>query len=230
MNVKKRIVNLIVAVWLICLLPATAYAHEVPDETRRGSISVEMKYGGEAVTGGTLTIYQVGQIQDDDGDFQFVKTAAMEQYTGNYDDISHAGLSEELAVFVKEHHIPACATVKNADGKAVFTDLELGLYLIVQTEASEGYEPLNPFLVSLPMNEGGQYVYEVNAEGKFQLRQEPEPTEPSKPTEPTEPAKPSEPTLPQTGQLNWPIPVLAVSGLLLFSLGWKLRFEKERDS
>ena len=26
--------------------------------------------------------------------------------------------------------------------------------------------------------------------------------------------------LPQTGQLNWPIPVMAISGMLLFAFGW----------
>lgn len=55
-----------------------------------------------------------------------------------------------------------------------------------------------------------------------------EPNEPGNPDEPeiTEPGKPEttpEPTGPkliQTGQLNWPIPMLAVAGLLLFTFGW----------
>ena len=29
--------------------------------------------------------------------------------------------------------------------------------------------------------------------------------------------------LPDTGQTNWPVPVLAVSGLLLFAFGWALK-------
>ena len=44
-----------------------------------------------------------------------------------------------------------------------FRGLELGLYLIVQTEASKGYEPINPFLVSLPMAEDGKWNYAVDA-------------------------------------------------------------------
>ena len=28
--------------------------------------------------------------------------------------------------------------------------------------------------------------------------------------------------MPQTGQLNWPVPVLAVSGVVLFAFGWAL--------
>lgn len=35
--------------------------------------------------------------------------------------------------------------------------------------------------------------------------------------------------LPQTGQLNWPVPVLAVSGMLLFAAGWVLKRGKEQD-
>ena len=47
-----------------------------------------------------------------------------------------------------------------------FCGLELGLYLIVQTEASKGYEPINPFLVSLPMAEDGKWNYAVDASPK----------------------------------------------------------------
>ena len=36
--------------------------------------------------------------------------------------------------------------------------------------------------------------------------------------------------LPQTGQLTWPIPWLAASGMLLFALGWWLCFGSRKDS
>lgn len=47
----------------------------------------------------------------------------------------------------------------------------------------------------------------------------PTPPEPSDPAKPTQPAKPSKPSLPQTGQLWWPVPVLACSGMLLIIVG-----------
>lgn len=220
MKYKRRIAALLLAGLLLCSLCVPACAHEAPDESRKGAITVEMEYEGKAVAGGTLTAYRVGRIQEHDGNYSFVKTAAMEGFPGSYDDVSAATLAEDVAAFVRSHRVPADATVKNAEGKAIFTELELGLYLIVQTGASEGYEPLKPFLVSVPINEDGHYVYEVNAEGKFQLYQEPKPTTPP---------EPSEPNLPQTGQLNWPVPVLVLLGLGLFSAGWLLRFGKKRD-
>ena len=205
MKYIKQICSVLLALCLLCMASVTAYAHEVPDENQKGTITVKMEYDGKAVAGGTLTAYRVGKIQESDGNYAFAKTDAIAAFAGSY-----------------ENKVPAYSTAKNQNGKAVFSDLELGLYLIVQTEASEGYEPLKPFLISVPMNEGGHYVYEVSAEGKFQLEQKPEPTTPT-------PTTPSEPTLPQTGQLNWPIPVLVVLGLGLFSFGWVLRFGRKKN-
>lgn len=221
MKYMKQIGSVLLAFCLLCMVSVTAYAHEVPDENQKGTVTVKMEYDGKAVKGGTLTAYRVGEIRENDGNYSFEKTAAMENFAGNYENIGSASLAEEIAAFVEQQKIPAYAAAKNENGEAVFPNLELGLYLIVQTESSSGYEPLNPFLISVPMNEDGHYVYEISAEGKFQLHQEPQPTTPE---------KPSEPTLPQTGQLNWPIPVLVVLGLGLFSVGWVLRFGRKKDS
>lgn len=42
------------------------------------------------------------------------------------------------------------------------------------------------------------------------------------PDEPPPPDKPPEDELIDTGQLNWPVPVFATAGLLLFSIGWAM--------
>ena len=57
------------------------------------------------------------------------------------------------------------------------------------------------------------------------LPAQPEPTEPPKPTEP----KPTEPSLPQTGQTNWPVPLLAVCGLVLIMMGGVMRSGKRDE-
>lgn len=216
----KNISTLLLAFSLLCMASVMAYAHEVPDISRKGTVTVAMQYEGKAVNGGILTAYRVGRIQEKDGNVSFIKTEAIEAFTGSYDSIDSAKLAEDVDAFVEKNHLPAYATAENKNGKAVFSKLELGLYLIVQTKASEGYAPLTSFLVSVPMNEDGHYVYEVNAEGKFQLTQKPESTVTP---------KPPEPSLPQTGQFNWPVPVLTVAGLLLFAFGWVLRFTARKE-
>ena len=48
------------------------------------------------------------------------------------------------------------------------------------------------------------------------------PSAPGNPFTPGTPSNPGEPgeEVPQTGQLWWPVPILAVSGMALFLLGW----------
>lgn len=219
MKYKFRIATLLLSVLLLCALSVTAYAHEVPDECRKGTIVVEMKYDGNAVTGGKLLAYQVARIAENDGNYSFEALVPYE-----VEEISQENLNtpELAAAFAEQVSGEGIEPAVSEDGLVRFENLELGLYLIIQTEASDGFEPLKPFLVSVPMNEGGHYVYEVNAEGKFQLQQEPQPT-----TAPTESPGPG---LPQTGQLNWPIPVLAVLGLGLFSMGWVLCFGRKKSN
>lgn len=217
MKHMKKLAVLLLALTMLCGLSLTAYAHEVPGETRTGSITVNMAYNGEAVTGGTLTAYRVGEIMEDDGNYSFGKTEAMAGFAGSYDSLDSENLAKEVAAFVAKNGVSTCTTVANTDGTVVFSSLEMGLYLIIQTEASDGYDAVTPFLVAVPGNEDGIYVYDIDATPKMGTLTEAEP-EP----EPTTPTTPTGPTLPQTGQLNWPVPVLAVLGLLLMTLGWGL--------
>lgn len=220
MKYIKQIFALFLALCLSCMISGAVYAHAVPDLDRKGTVTVHMEYDGEAVTGGTLTAYRVGQIKEENGNYSFVKTEVMQDFPGSYKDIGSAALAEDIAAFVEENDLSACATAKNQKGKAVFADVEPGLYLIVQIKASEGFEPLTPFLVPVPMNEDGQYVYAVDAEGKCELHREQDSESPS---------TPKESSLPQTGQLNWPVPVLTVMGLCFFSMGWMLRFGRKKN-
>ncbi len=72
------------------------------------------------------------------------------------------------------------------------------------------------------------YTASISREGiTFVITNTLEPSEEPEP-EPSAPPEPGEPTLPQTGQLWWPAPLLAISGALLLLLGWGLRRRDER--
>lgn len=216
-NTKRKFFTLLLSVGLLLTLSVSAYAHEIPDKNRTGSITVEMQYNGNPVNGGKSEIYRVGEISENNGDYGFVKTAEFQSFNETLEDLQSPELAEKLANHADLHHIPAVRSGKAENGKLVFGDLELGLYLVVQTKAAEGYNLMKPFLVSVPFYEAGAYRYDVNAYGKFELEKTPEPT------------KPQQPRLPQTGQLNWPVPVLAVSGMILFAAGWILRFCRKKE-
>lgn len=230
----------------------------------------------KALSGGKLTLYRVAEVKRQNGNLSY-------EYCGDFygcgialGDLTDSTFAAQLQEYLPQSAEGTTKTI-DADGNVAFRGLELGLYLIVQTEASKGYEPINPFLVSLPMAEDGKWNYAVDASPKVGAYTPTKPdTPPTPPTPPDTPDHPDTPTppdnpdnpvfpgnpvspgnpdnpvapghpdhpaapgnpdspvlpghpdnpamssLPQTGQLNWPVPVLAVSGVVLFAFGWAL--------
>ena len=277
-SIRKRLAAVLAALTLLVWCAAPAFALEVVDLSRTGSIKVSLydSETSEAVGGGTLTLYRVAKVQKDNANLSFVYTNGFEDCGVELGDLSEGELASRLA-----EKIAATAestTVEISDlGVAEFGDLEVGLYLVVQTTAAENYNVINPFLVSVPIQENGSYVYDVDALPKVgtAAKKTPEPPDtPDKPDTPDTPDKPEEENpntpaapgpdnpdgwvlgahgekiylnpeapspdnpngyvmgahgLPQTGQLNWPIPVLAVTGVVLVAAGIKLKKETRKD-
>ena len=226
-GIFRCILCAIAVVAMLCTMGMTAYAHEVPDMTKNGSIHITMQLDGEAVPGGTLTLYRAGMIDEDDGNYSFVPEEEFWEWGDSFGDGNSFGegdsarLAESLAEYVREQGMTGTTREIGADGAVLFADLEPGRYLLVQDVAAEGYNKAAPFLVSVPMTENGSYLYDVDASPKVELTKAP--------AEPEQPETPTGPKLPQTGQLNWPIPLLVVAGLCLLSAGWLLRFGKQES-
>lgn len=216
----KKVITLLLALSVLISLPLTAYAHDVPQDRDDCSIEVIVRYDGENVDGGTLTAIRVGYVDEEDGNYFF-----SQEFTNiRIEDVTSSGAPKAQKEFYENNKgnydfYTQSQTVK--DGKATFTGLSTGLYLIVQNKAADGFSKLGAFLVSVPYMENGEYQYHVTASIKSELEREPEPTEP----EPTDPP----PGLPQTGQLNWPVPLMVVAGLAFFAAGWALCFGKKRE-
>ena len=202
----KRVLTFLMALSVLLAIPMTASAHVVPEDRDDCTITLTVRYDGENVNSGTLT-------------------AISQVLTGTkLENISSSTAPSKQKTFYennKDVYDFYTQTQSVKKGKATFTGLSTGLYLIVQNKAATGFTKMDPFLISVPYLDDGEYQYDVTAAVKPELKREPEPTDPTKP-------KPG-PKLPQTGQLNWPIPAMVIVGLALFVLGWELCFGKKRD-
>ena len=218
----KRVLLTLVTLSVLLSASLTVYAHDVPRGRNNCSIEVLVRYDGKNLNSGTLTAVQVGFVAEYDGNYFFGQ-----EMTGDVlDDITSPDAAKEQKKFYYNNKSAfefetQTQSIKN--GKATFSDLSTGLYLIVQEKECTGFEKMDAFLVSVPYLEDGTYRYDVTASVKSELeRPDPDPTDPP-------PKKPTGSKLPQTGQLNWPIPLMAISGLVLFTIGWILYFGKKRD-
>ena len=274
MKIHKRLAALVLAL-VLCLASAVTVsaAHPVVDLDKKGSIAIQMTYDNQSVGGGSLVYYQVGKVNEDNGDFSFIPTS---DFKDQFEEIETqeqmeaavaADLAAALANYAKQNSSRVNGTPVEIpeSGEVKLENLDVGLYLVVQDKAASGFRPVSPFLVSVPQyvpevkDEGGNvivddyYVYDVGVFSKMGSLSKiptPPPEDPEDPgdhsttdtPDPVTPVTPAVPVatpilpltpsmdpglLPQTGQLNWPVPVLTVAGLGLFLAGWLLRFGRQ---
>ena len=266
-DLRHRLAAVLLAVCLVvcCALPAFATSASLVSG-RLGSLYVRLydTHNDVPLRGGELTLYQVAAVKRTGGSLSYAYTGDFTGCGVPLGDLSDSTLADQLAKYLPT--VPAVAAQQNVDeeGCADFTKLPQGLYLVMQTEASHGYEAIKPFLVSIPLPDGDSWIYDVDATPKVgaTIPDTPEtppdtpetppdtpdtpvspdspdnpvspdspdnPVSPDNPDNPVSPSNPDKPVLPQTGQLNWPVPVLACSGVLLFAVGWVLNRQGKKE-
>lgn len=225
----KRTLRRILALLICCLvfsLPVSAQGSAADlDLGRTGDISLTIKdKKGIAPTRGTIACIQVARVVREDGDLGYELVNGFEKTKLSLEAFVKEEQSASRLVKDVEKNLPSRAekqTCKISAGKVRFTDLELGLYLIRQESKFKNHESIQSFLVTLPMDGDEGWVYEVSATPKVGTVSQNPPKSP--------PSGGGYTRLPQTGQLNWPVPVLALSGLVIFSLGWLLTRDKHEE-
>jgi hypothetical protein len=80
----------------------TVSAHDVPDMTRTGTISIIMHMGETLVPGGELTVYHVGVIDEDDGNYSFIPAGAFSNCVEAFQDVQSPELAQQLANEIRE--------------------------------------------------------------------------------------------------------------------------------
>ena len=147
---KKHAAALMLGLVLLaaCALPTFATSANIKltdghGNPNTGSIHINLydSTNNKALSGGELTVYRVAEVQRKNGNLSF-------EYCGDFDgcaielgDLTDSTLAGQLQEFLPANAEGIVQAVSN-DGNVVFDDLELGLYLVVQTKASNGYKPV----------------------------------------------------------------------------------------
>lgn len=226
------------------LATESAAAGNWPVETGKTdcSIFLTLKYTDKAtkteknMSGGDLSIYTVATVKEENGysfDITGGKFADSADVAGipamNSKELEENNAKIANALDKNISGVEADQTVAVADGACKFENLTPGLYLVRQSADSDGGIKINPFLVSIPGENG---VYDIKAAPKKGIEVPTTPTPPGKGTPTPTPGKPGTPpsgsksVLPQTGQLWWPLPLLCGAGLVLVISGFVLKRKK----
>ena len=165
---SRKITTFCVTILLFLTNFYTVFAEEF-DPSKIGSISVTLieQKQNEPIVGAELSVYYVATAMlDADGNLIYDYTEDFKQLDTAIDD---ASLATKLDAFVSQHSVPSTKMATNSEGTALCNKLPLGLYFVKQTGAVEGFAPCTPFLVTVPNEKNGEYVYEVNASPKTEV-------------------------------------------------------------
>lgn len=120
---------------VVCLLLLLLGISAVRAAGTDGSLTVYMSRQGRVVTGGSLTLYEVGQLWEEENSSQ---------------------AAEKAMEYVKEQAVQGVTQPVGQQGIAFFEGLGQGVYLVAQHDPSPGYRPINPFLVRIGAGESKQ--------------------------------------------------------------------------
>lgn len=184
-------------VWLLCLMTCLAAGSpKAAAAENQGTVQINVDVGDMPVINGAVTLYQVGTRMEDG-------YRIADGFGGGIvrqDETDSRKLAQWLAETAEEN---GRNMLLDADGTAFFSDLEEGLYILVQTERIDGFYPIFPILFTVPKEE----------QWNIEIYREPIPVV-------TE--------IPQTGQS--PIPFLGILGMVLSSIGLLLCVRLNKES
>ena len=151
------------------------------DPERTGSITVTLLESASAgpaapVSGGTVALYRVASVAaTGDGGLAYAACAGFAESGISLADVSASDLGSRLASWALSDAgsalvSPQAASTPDAEGTVVFANLECGLYLVCQTQASPGHYAVKPFVVALPSGniDRAGWVYDVSASPKVE--------------------------------------------------------------
>lgn len=211
---------------IVLMLTAHTAFGQTLDLSRCVTITLELVDNGTPVSGGEFCLYRVGDPVIQENNLHFVLSDDFRESAVSLDDLRLSGVAEGLLAYVEKHpDLSKRTETADASGCVTFGAVPVGLYLVMQSSAKAEYryESISAFVVSVPMTseDGTRWVFDVTANPKLVLKPQSTPSPTPRPTSP--PAS----KLPQTGMRLWPIPVLGISGIVLFVVGWMLCFSRK---
>lgn len=216
---KKRFLFLSLLAAAVFCMPMPAFAGQAMDPSAQGSLSVTLADPdtGKPVAQKTVRAYRVASVQAYGTPSyaltpDFSASGVVAEDLLAQDNVS--AKAKALAAFAEKNPCEGLQAQTDADGAANFHGMQLGIYLVTAPAWKAGLKTyqMQPFLVQMPLaDEKIGWNYVVGAAPKISG------TAPVPPA--PDPVQPGAP-LPQTGTLNWPVPLLVIGGVLFVMAGW----------
>lgn len=139
------------------------------DFTKKGSIEITLieKEEQTKINGAELTIYKIADAKEENHNLVFEYVNELSDCKVSLDNLDNDNISEEINKCLNDS-VKGISLVTE-DGKVNFEDLDLGLYLVKQTNKVEGYSVITPYLVMIPRVINDEWTYNVTSKPKTDI-------------------------------------------------------------
>lgn len=139
------------------------------DFTKKGSIEITLieKEEQTKINEAELTIYKIADAKEENHNLVFEYVNELSDCKFSLDNLDNDNISEEINKCLNDS-VKGISLVTE-DGKVNFEDLDLGLYLVKQTNKVEGYSVITPYLVMIPRVINDEWTYNVTSKPKTDI-------------------------------------------------------------
>lgn len=172
--IKKQTASLILCLLMLLILPVQAMAAGTDIKNEKCSFVISFIANGEKAAGVEFKIYRVADISSTNS---FSVTERFKSYPVSYDDIADSNswrnLAQTLSGYVAADKLEADSVAKTtASGNAYFSELPVGLYLVIGSQYTSGINTYTPqsFMVRVPsMDTDGEWKYDLRTDVKYDI-------------------------------------------------------------
>lgn len=166
---RKGAYLLTIIMLLMGISPVLANTNNnIVDFSKKGIITITLSDGSDTdrVDGANIKIYKLADAYSENSNLAF---SYHEDLDACKDNINNNDLNEEVLECIHNSSVITREKTTDSLGYVLFDNLDLGLYLIEQTNRVSGYSKIDSFLVYLPQVEENSWIYKVDATPKVDI-------------------------------------------------------------
>lgn len=143
----------------------------IVDFSRKGKFEVTLKDFDETnrIEGAEIALYHVASVSSQNNKLVYEFTEDFTECDADLSDLTKEELTDDIKQCITENMEPVQKQMTDSEGVAVFEELELGLYLVKQTNKVLGYSEIDSFLINFPKEVDNKWTYEIEAEPKTDI-------------------------------------------------------------
>lgn len=166
----KRIKILLLSILMIFNIDKVDALSNIIDFNEKGSIEITLleKNDNEKIIGAEITIYKVANAYEKNHNIFLEYVSELSSCNVSLDDLESREVASNIEKCIPSDY-NGISKLTNQDGNVKYDNLDLGFYLIKQTNKVDGFSKIDSFLAMIPKEIDNSWEYNIKATPKTDI-------------------------------------------------------------